>query len=195
MKYTILKNGSFRRSNTDTPYGAELVLEQWLKRAAVKYGIAYNDPCCNDPAQLPISINANGEIQSFNPDTGVWSDATLAFDGGIANRDQSMLAAFYPQVAQNNIVAGAGGAIAVTNYLTTINTDAVGDAFTLADGTIVGQMKKILLVADGGGNAVITPANLAAGTTITMNDAADYVILQWNGTDWVVLENSGSTIA
>jgi hypothetical protein len=109
--------------------------------------------------------------------------------------DTERLIAVYPQVAQDNIAAAAGGAISVTNYLTTINTDAGGDTFTLADGSVIGQMKKILLVVDGGGNAVITPANLAAGTTITMNDAADFVILQWNGTEWVVIENSGSTVA
>jgi len=96
---------------------------------------------------------------------------------------------------QTNIVAGTGGAIPVTNYLTTINTDAGGDAFTLADGTVNGQLKKILLVVDGGGNAVITPANLAAGTTITMGDAADFVVLQWNSTEWFVIENSGSAVA
>jgi hypothetical protein len=107
-----------------------------------------------------------------------------------------MIAAFYPSVAQNDIAAGTGGAILVTNYLTTINTDAGGDAFTLANGTQIGQMKKILLVADGGGDGVVTPATaFAGGTTATFNDAGDYVILQWSGTAWVVLENSGTTIA
>ncbi len=96
---------------------------------------------------------------------------------------------------QNNIAAGAGGAIPVTNYLTTINTDAGGDAFTLANGTKVGQLKKILLVIDGGGNGVVTPANLAAGTTITFDDATDYVVLVWGGAEWFVVENSGVTVA
>jgi hypothetical protein len=104
-------------------------------------------------------------------------------------------AAFVPSGAIQNITAGTGGAINVTSYFTIINTDAGGDAYTLANGTVVGQLKKIYLLVDGGGNAVITPANLAAGTTITMNDAADYVVLLWNGTDWVVIENIGSTIA
>lgn len=107
----------------------------------------------------------------------------------------TLYATFVPSGAIQNITAGTGGAINVTSYFTTINTDAGGDAYTLANGTVVGQLKKIYLLVDGGGNAVITPANLAAGTTITMNDAADYVVLLWNGTDWVVIENIGSTIA
>ena len=52
-------------------------------------------------------------------------------------------------------------------------------------------MKKILLVVDGGGDATIT---LTGYTSIVMNDAADFVILMWNGTAWKVLENSGSTV-
>ncbi len=104
-------------------------------------------------------------------------------------------AAFVPSGAIENITAGTGGAINVTSYFTTLNTDAGGDVYTLANGTVVGQLKKIYLLVDGGGDAVIVPVFLAAGTTITMNDAGDYVVLLWNGTDWVVIENIGSTIA
>lgn len=113
------------------------------------------------------------------------------------NPDGTMLPSAYPSVAQNNITAGTGGAISVANYLTTINTDAGGDAFTLADGTVRGQMKKILLVVDGGGDGVVTPATaLSSGaTTITFNDTTDYVILQWNGASWIVIENFGTVIA
>lgn len=91
-------------------------------------------------------------------------------------------------VAQNNIAAGAGGAIAITNYYTTINSDAGGDAFSLANGDIVGQLKKIQFIIDGGGDAVITPTSLAGGTTITMADAGDFCILQWSSTVWVAIE-------
>jgi hypothetical protein len=100
-----------------------------------------------------------------------------------------------PGYNPQNIPAGTGGAISILAYFTTINTDAGGDAYTLANGTVIGQLKKIYLLTDGGGNATITPVNLAGGTTITMNDAGDYVVLVWDGTDWNVLENIGSTIA
>lgn len=103
----------------------------------------------------------------------------------------TMFAGFYPTTIQNDITAGTGGAISITNYLTTINTDAGGDAFTLADGTYSGQLKKILLVVDGGGNATIT---LTGYTSITMNDATDYVILMWTGSAWKAIENFGCTI-
>jgi len=135
-------------------------------------------------------------IAERTPAAGVTVDSVLLKDGGVTNSAGTFIASFYPQVAQNNITAGTGGAIIVTNYLTTINTDAGGDAFTLANGTQIGQMKKILLVVDGGGDGVVTPATaFAGGTTATFNDAGDYLILQWSGTAWVVLENSGVTIA
>lgn len=141
-------------------------------------------------------------ISEKNAGSGVTVDSVLLKDGGITVDGSGIISsvsnAIVPvikAVAQGNITAGTGGAIPITNYLTTINTDAGGDAFTLADGDIIGMLKKILLVVDGGGDAVITPVNLADGTTITMNDATDYVILMWNGTDWVVIENFGSTIA
>lgn len=103
----------------------------------------------------------------------------------------SMVVGFFPEATQNNITAGTGGAISVENYLTTINTDAGGDAFTLTSGAQVGQQKKIKLVADGGGDATIT---LTGYTSIVMNDAGDYVVLMWNGSAWKVIENSGCTI-
>lgn len=100
-----------------------------------------------------------------------------------------------PSYSPQNIPAGTGGAISILSYFTTINTDAGGDAFTLANGTVIGQLKKIYLLADGGGNAVITPVSLSGGLTITMNDAGDYVVLVWDGVYWSVIENIGSTIA
>lgn len=127
---------------------------------------------------------------------GVNIDSVLLKDGAVSNAAETIFAGFYNLVsAQDNIVAGTGGAITTTNYVTTINTDAGGDAFTLVDGVGKGQLKKIILVVDGGGNAVITPDNLQGGTTITMNDANDYIVVMWNGSDWQVIENIGCTIA
>ena len=88
-----------------------------------------------------------------------------------------------PAAAQSLTDAGA---LNVTSYLTKwTSTGAV--AGTLADGTFVGQLKKVQLIVDGG-DATLTPANLAAGTTITFADAGDVAILQWNGVDWVAIE-------
>jgi len=136
-------------------------------------------------------------ISEHTADAGVTVESVKIENGGLSNTAETAFAGFFFTAAQNNITAGTGGAISVANYLTTINTDAGGDAFTLANGIQRGQLKKIQLVVDGGGDAVITPATpmVFGYTTITMNDAGDFVILQWSGSAWFCIENSGATLA
>jgi len=82
-------------------------------------------------------------------------------------------------------LAGAG-AIDVTSGLTLLQTDSA-DAFTLADGTVVGQMKHVIMDVDAG-DATITPTTLNGATTITMTDVGDACTLMWTTTrGWVVL--------
>ncbi len=170
MRDYLLKSGTFQYTKEGKSRVGGLSLFQ-----AFREYLAASGTCC-DKNIAANAVTATSVVSNDITSTG------------------GLIVGFIPAVAQDNITAGTGGAISVATYLTTINTDAGGDAFTLADG-VKGQMKKILLVVDGGGNATITPANLAGGTTITMNDAADYVVLIFNGTDWVVIENSGSTVA
>ncbi len=187
-------------------YGLRKLIRDYLQD---KLHVAVYDSCC--PAASPEGIfpvrfdSENGDLEYFNGTAWVSAplesvggtelaigDTTISDDGGIVN--SNMLVPFYPQGPQTDIAAGTGGAITLTEYFTTINTDAGGDAFTLADGTVVGQVKRIRLVVDGGGDGVVTPANFTA-TTITFNDAGDDVELMWDGTQWFPLVNIGATIA
>ena len=89
-------------------------------------------------------------------------------------------------------LSGAG-AIDVVTGVTEVTTTAA-DALTLADG-VVGQIKIIVMKADGG-DGTITPATFAGGTTITMNDVGDSVMLTYATTiGWVLIANNGCTIA
>ena len=89
-------------------------------------------------------------------------------------------------------ISGAG-AIDVVTGVTEVTTTAA-DAYTLADGT-VGQIKIIVMKADGG-DGTITPVTFAGGTTITMNDVGDSVMLTYATTiGWVLVANNGCTIA
>lgn len=96
---------------------------------------------------------------------------------------------YIPSAVQQSLAAG-GGAVNVTTYYTAGASDAGGDAWTLADGVRVGQLKKIKLITDGGGDATLTPANFTSGTTITFADAGDTAVLMWDGSGWVALEVS-----
>ena len=84
-------------------------------------------------------------------------------------------------------------AIDVTKSITHINTTAGAHAGTMANGTN-GQIKVITMIADGG-DSVITPANLAGGTTITFNDVGDTVVCLFTNSNWVVISNVGATVA
>ncbi len=89
-------------------------------------------------------------------------------------------------------LSGAG-AIDVVTGVTEVTTTAA-DALTLANGT-VGQLKIITMAADGG-DGTITPTTFANGTTITMNDVGDTVVLVYVTTrGWTVINNIGCTVA
>ena len=89
-------------------------------------------------------------------------------------------------------LSGAG-AVDTTNLVTEITTTGA-DALTLANGS-VGQIKIITMIVDGG-DGTLTPTTFANGTTITFNDANDTVALLYANTiGWVVISNSGATVA
>lgn len=124
----------------------------------------------------------------------VVTDITTLFSYN-AGPDAGLLPLSIPTGSQENIPAGTGGPISVGRYFTTINVDAGGDAFTLADASVVGQLKKIYLLVTTGGNGVITPTTALGFTTITMNSANDYAVLVWTSNGWVCVEQVGCVIA
>lgn len=96
--------------------------------------------------------------------------------------------------AQENIAAGESEVtLSNDSYMSYISTDSAGDTFFLPDGNITGQLKKILMKADGG-DSVGSGNGLVKGTfgsdvgTLTFNTAGEFALLQWNGTQWVALE-------
>lgn len=111
-------------------------------------------------------------------------------------------------VVQRGVVAGDGvlaaaqqalsgaGAVNVTSHLTLLTFSAVGHALTLANGTFVGQRKKIVATAiTNSGTGILTPTSLSGGTTITFSVVGDAVVLRWNGTSWNVIERYNEATA
>lgn len=84
------------------------------------------------------------------------------------------------------------GAVNVTHRNTLLITTGA-DALTLADGQ-EGQHKFIKMNTDGG-DGTLTVANLQGGTTITFNDAGDFVELYFLDGKWNIIANSGCTVA
>jgi hypothetical protein len=88
-------------------------------------------------------------------------------------------------------ISGAG-AIDITNKRTDITTTGA-NAYTLANGA-VGQIKKIVMVVDGGA-ATITPTTLLGHTTITLNAVGDSVVLQYGTGGWAAIGGHSYALA
>jgi len=131
-----------------------------------------------------------GSHEAVLSGAGRWIVASTSTTGGLGIDTTKGLVPVMICIAPDNIAAGAGGAITVDNYCTTINADAGGDAFTLADGVTPGQLKKIIFVATAGGTGVVTSKFTGASTTLTFTNAGEYAILMWNGAYWIGVELS-----
>jgi hypothetical protein len=127
-----------------------------------------------------------GDLLAFDTTTGA-QKITCTPNFVIGTKATGAGATFVPLIplAAQQAISGPG-AINITTFYTAVTTTGA-DAFTLADGAVIGQLKKIQLIVDGG-EATLTPTNLAGGTTITFADAGDYALLGWDGTDWVAIE-------
>jgi hypothetical protein len=97
-------------------------------------------------------------------------------------------------IAQEEISSGESETtLSLDAYLSLISTDSAGDTFILPDGTVTGQLKKILMKADGGdsvgsGEGIVTGTFGSDVGTLTFNNAGEFALLQWDGSQWNALE-------
>ena len=90
-------------------------------------------------------------------------------------------------------ISESDSVVSNTTSITTISTGSASGSFTFADG-VQGQIKVIVMLADGGYDATVTPANLAGGTNIAFTDVGDAVVLVYITSQWFVVSNNGCTI-
>jgi hypothetical protein len=212
-------------TNNPAQRGRFFSMPKFVRDLLKRFNVPYYDKCCPDASDAetwPVRYNSGDEVyERFDgtnwvaiPDD-VNLDGDVTIDGNLVVNEEldvtgpldvagvvtvstdgirngaDIFAGFYPSGVQQAL-SGAG-AINVTSYHTAWTTTGA-NAGTLANGTVAGQLKKITMVVDAG-DGTLTPTSLSGGTTITFNDAGDFVELIWNGTAWVVIQNSGATIA
>ena len=86
-----------------------------------------------------------------------------------------------------NITDGIQAALGITTALTLLASSGTDTATTLADGTVVGQIKIIVHDVDGG-STVCTPTTKSGFSTITFTDVGDAIVLMWTtGRGWVAI--------
>ena len=88
-------------------------------------------------------------------------------------------------------ISGAG-AIDLVSAITHIVTTSA-DAYTLADGYL--QQRKVIIMQGDGGDATLTPANFANGTTITFNDVGNSCELIFTNGAWHLIGSQGVVLA
>lgn len=136
-------------------------------------------------------------ITEYTSANGVTIDGVLIKDGGMQHAIAlSYHFAYVNEAIQQDLTttfAGPNTAVDPAAYCTSITTGAGGaNAITLAAPSLVGVLKKIKLAVDAA-DAVITVSG-GTTTTITLNDAGDYVVLIGASAGWRCIENSGCTV-
>jgi hypothetical protein len=111
---------------------------------------------------------------------------------GLSIKDGALNGAVIFSGIETIAAAGGSAALSLTKSLHSVDADAGGDIFTLANGTI-GQVMTIAMKSSTG-TATITPTNLAGGASVTFNAAGDTVILQFVDTEWYILGGNSYTV-
>jgi len=78
------------------------------------------------------------------------------------------------------------GAISITTAVTLLGLEGTNGATTLADGTVVGQMKTIIADTDQG-SSVLTPADPLGYADLNFVDDGDSAMLMWTGAAWAII--------
>jgi len=93
------------------------------------------------------------------------------------------LQAYFPETSPETMTAS--GPASVNTYMTYLDSTTGPMTITLNDaGSVIGQIKKLLFVTDGG-NVTI---NSLGNSSIVFEDATDYATFMWNGTGWTNIE-------
>lgn len=128
----------------------------------------------DDPSGTPINKSVSAEnIFNYIP---TWL--------GLAQSSQAIVAD-----------GSSATAIDVTSAVTEVNATSATHAGALTDG-VAGQIKMILNTSTSGtNNVVITPANLAGGTTITLDAPGESAVCIFKASKWYVIGGHNPTVA
>ena len=85
-----------------------------------------------------------------------------------------------------DISDGSQTAISITHALTLLQSSGTNTATTLADGTVVGQLKIIIHDTDGG-NSILAVTDAVGFAALDFVDDGDTAMLMWTGSHWALL--------
>lgn len=156
-------------------------------RSGTLYGGAqYEQTSADNPVVGTDAITFAAPANYVTTDTTQTVSGAKTFSAGLVG--VGILATGAPQA-----LSGAG-AVNVTTFATLFTSTGAAQALTIADGSKAGQLKLIQHTVDGG-SGVLTPATAGNFATFTFTNVHDAVLLQWSGSAWNVLMNTGGTVA
>ena len=85
-----------------------------------------------------------------------------------------------------DISAGSQTAISITHALPLLQSSGTNTATTLADGTVIGQLKIIIHDTDGG-NSILAVTDAVGFADLDFVDDGDTAMLMWTGSHWALL--------
>ncbi len=129
------------------------------------------------------ATNNNPKITANGGDTNVGLELEAKGTGKIILNNSHVL-------KQETVNTGSNEALSLLLPFTEITKGTAG-TYSIADG-VVGQVKYV--VNSGAGNAVITPANFGAGTTLTLQQNETGTLI-FDGTNWQILATYGGAVA
>ena len=85
-----------------------------------------------------------------------------------------------------DISDGSQTAMSITHALTLLQSSGTNTATTLADGTVIGQLKVIIHDTDGG-NSIMAVTDALGFADLDFLDDGDTAMLMWTGSHWALL--------
>ena len=85
-----------------------------------------------------------------------------------------------------DISDGSQTAMSITHALTLLQSSGTNTATTLADGTVIGQLKIIIHDTDGG-NSIMAVTDAVGFADLDFVDDGDTAMLMWTGSHWARL--------
>ena len=160
-----------------------------------KIGTEIQDANGNELVEITATGSAVNHFKVTNAATG--NNVTLEATGSDNNVGFNVtskgtgLVTVTTGVAFSHIEQTANGAVSLVKTTTVFNKGSALAA-TLADGTVIGQLK--ILTNKGVGVATTTPSNFGAGSTIAIAQHKTATLL-WDGTNWQIQSTYGGTVA
>lgn len=147
---------------------------------------------CYDGAAVDFKVSRYGAVTIAGNAAGTAALTLSAGDivtlGGNLNISNKVIFSGIETIAGGGTTTAAD----ITKTLHSVDADAGGDIITLEDGTI-GQVM-FFACPSATGTVTITPANLAGGTSVTLNAEGDTVILMFVDTQWYIMGGNGYSV-